>query len=84
MIRVTVELLPGGREDRKRHLGTAIIVNDGSGDLSTGNYTVSLSKRGRPKDKWKTGSVRRFPRKRLGAWDLLYRALADTVGERNA
>lgn len=31
---------------------------------------------------WKTGAVVKFPRKRLGPWDLLFRALRGTVGGR--
>lgn len=83
MIRVTVELLPQGDESRKKHLGTAIIANTGSGNVTRGNYTVSLSMRGKPNTIWKRGEVRGFPRKRLGAWDLLYLALHSVVGNRN-
>lgn len=88
MIRVTVELLPLGDESRSKVLGVAKISNDGRGSilngLHTGDYDVWLSKR-EPKQgqKWRSGRVEGFPRKRLGAWDLLYRALHATVGERN-
>ena len=84
MIRVTVELVPHGDESRKRHLGTAVIVNDATGTHWTGNYRVVLSKMGRPDEFWRRGGVEGFPRLRLGAWDLLYRALRETVGSRNA
>lgn len=85
MIVVTVELWPHGDERRKRHLGTATIANDLSGTQDTGNYHVMLSKAGRPKETWRRGRVEAFPRlsRRLGVWDLLYRALRDSVGERN-
>ncbi len=83
MIVVTVELWPHGDEAQKQHLGTARIINDGTGILGSGNYDVILSKWGKPSRKWKEGRVDRFPRLRLGPWDLLYRALRDTVGARN-
>lgn len=82
MIRITIELLPKGDETKKRHLGTAEIANIG-GSLTSGNYAVKLSKWGNPKSTWRSGSVEDFPRQRLGAWDLLYRALRNTVGKRN-
>ena len=83
MIVVTVELLSAVTGART-HLGTAVIANDGRGTVTSGNYDVRLSKRGRPADIWRRGRVEGFPRKRLGAWDLLYRALRATVGGRNA
>jgi len=86
MIRVTVELIPYGDESRTRHLGTAIIANDGQTTLyeseQLGSYNVTLSTRRSPEAIWRRGRVESFPRKRLGAWDLLYRALAATVGDR--
>lgn len=83
MIRITVELVPYSAPHKPRHLGTAVIYNDGTGTATVGNYRVGLSKRGRPRSVWKEGRVRGFPRKRLGAWDLLFRALLTTVGKRN-
>lgn len=83
MIVVKLELWPFGDESKARPLGTAIIANDGSGSNGTGNYRVVLSKRGKKAGKWKEGALEGFPRKRLGAWDLLYRALDVVVGDRN-
>ena len=83
MIKVTVELLPFGDESKKKHLGIAYISNDGSGQENLGNYKVTLSKMGKPNETWKLGTVIDFPRKKLGGWDLLYRALQDVVGDRN-
>ena len=82
MIRITVEMLPKGDESRKRHLGTAVIGNDGTGTRTRGNYRVRLSRRGQPDSTWKSGSVEGFPRTRLGAWDLLLFALVATIGKR--
>lgn len=95
MMRVTLELCPGGDVSRARHLGTAFITNTGTGTEAVGNYrvklskcgsapltTLSLSKGGRPTEAWKTGEVLNFPRRRLGAWDLLGIALVTVLGKR--
>lgn len=80
MIRVTVEMLPGGFGP-VQHLGTAIISNDGTGTPQRGNYNVRLSPRGNPKRVWRRGRVLRFPRKRRSAWHLLEEALAAALGK---
>ena len=38
MIRVTVEEVPHGIEERAHVIATATIINDGTGDHVTGNY----------------------------------------------
>ena len=81
MLRITIELLPGGHEDRKRTLATGTITNTGTGSLAQGTYFVDFrDAAGRP---WRHCTVSVFPRKRLLAWDLLYRALKTLVGFRN-
>lgn len=83
MLVIKIELWPAGGDARRVvSKGYATIVNDGSGTLTAGNYKVAISQvdGDRP---WKEGQVKGFPRKRLGAWDLLYRALREVVGERN-
>jgi hypothetical protein len=84
MIRVTIELVPHGIEARKRHLGTILIANDATGTLTRGNYRATLSQSGQPKRIWKSVHLTDFPRKALGAYDLLYRVLNATVSKRNA
>ena len=83
MLRITIELVPFGVEARKREIGKIDIWNDATGGRGTGNYGWRVYKRGLPGRLWKSGSVRRFPRLRLTAYDLLYRVLRDAVGERN-
>lgn len=62
-------------------IATGTIVNTGTGTTTRGSYRVDLrDAAGRP---WKSGTVIGFPRKRLLAWDLLYRALENLVGKRN-
>lgn len=82
MLRITVELLPLGDESRREVLCVGEIANDGTGTLGHGNYKVGLSTKGQART-WKRGVVKGFPRRRLNAWDLLYRALRDCVAERN-
>lgn len=82
MIRVTIELVPRGDESKKTHLGTAEIVNDGTGTMETGNYTIRLSKWGKPTQTWRQGELKGFPCQRLGPWDLLAMALIATIGNR--
>ena len=38
MIRVTIELVPFGVEERKEVLGIVEVANDGTGNRETGNY----------------------------------------------
>ena len=84
MIRVTIDLLPHGSEERKSHLGTILIANDGTGTMTRGNYRATLSTRGKPKRIWRSVHLTDFPRKALGAYDLLFRVLNATVSKRNA
>lgn len=83
MMKVTVELHPFGDEKLKRHLGTAIIANDGKGSGVIGSYKVRLSTFDDPEKIWKKGEVKGFHRQSKGPWDLLYLALKNTVGGRN-
>lgn len=80
MVKITVELV-SARTGQTKVLGTAIIANTGEGDESTGNYSVTLN--GWNRKAWRRGKVLGFPRKRLGPWDLVFRALRETVGSRN-
>ena len=76
MIRVTVELLPGGSEGQKRLLGTATIANDLTADHPVlGSYDVKLLT-GEPSIArlWSHGRVENFQRDR-SFWELLYLAL---------
>jgi hypothetical protein len=82
MIRVTLELV-SARDGHTEVLGVGYISNDGAGTPARGNYNVRLMRRGRGDILWKTGRVEDFPRKRLLGWDLLYRALRATLGDRN-
>jgi hypothetical protein len=64
-----------------RGIATGTIANTGTGTTTSGAYRIEL--RDAAGRLWKTGHVEGFPRKRLLAWDLLYRALEKLVGNRN-
>jgi len=57
------------------------ITNTGEGTPSKGTYRVCLLDR--EHRVWKCGDVKNFPRKKLSAWDLLLRALINTIGIRD-
>lgn len=82
MIRVTVELIPYGilTHPRRQVLGTAKIVNDGTGTLVRGNYTFEV--RGKRNRLLADGWVGDFARKQRNSWDLLHLVLDGTFGRR--
>ncbi len=92
MIYVRMELWPGGDRERATCLGEAVISNTGEGTKTSGSYHTYLSRRGGFKKpvtgairfSWREGCIDGFPRKRLLAWDLLFRVLKELVGERSS
>jgi hypothetical protein len=70
MIRVTVELLPHGDEAHKRQLAVMEIANDGTGNVSTGNYRGTLHAEYTP-EKGRHGQVFEFHRQRQSVWSLV-------------
>lgn len=83
MIKVTIEVYPHGVEKFKRHVGTMIIRNDGTGTKEIGNYKVTLSKFKDSSKIWRRGEVKEFPRQKRGPYDLVYRALHNILVTRN-
>jgi hypothetical protein len=83
MLRITIELLPLGSEEHKRHLGTAEIWNDATGSLESGNYRYRLYHWGNSNGLWRSGNVTAFPRLNRGPWDLLFLVLLQAVSDRN-
>ena len=77
MIRVTVELIPGGWEDSpgRNEIGRMEIANDGTGDEKTGNYDIDLFRRGSSTAIQRVGYVDNYPRKSASIWKLVKRAL---------
>jgi hypothetical protein len=86
MIVIRAELWPYGEPPRK-HLGTAVIGNDGTGSIRTGNYDIWLGNQDE-QDPWRIIlnredqvlnqlRVEGFPRQELDHWHLLGRALSE-------
>lgn len=82
MIIVELWMWPHGDRTKKYPLGAGMIVNDGSGTTTRGNYVGGFG--------GKNGSevgdrcnIKDFPRKKSHAWDLVFRALRASVGHRN-
>jgi hypothetical protein len=94
VIVVRVERWPDGVDHtdpanakRSTVLARAEIRNDGTGDRELGNYEVTVydpapyyALRGGTL----SGEVRGFPRRKLGVWDLVHRALDGVLGERDS
>lgn len=85
MLVVRIELW-SARTGARSELGVAVISNVG-GTATRGNYSVELhrtferAKQRRPP--YRAATFKDFPRKSLGAFDLLLRALLWTMGDRN-
>jgi hypothetical protein len=90
VIVVKVELWPGGDEKRSRLLGLGTITNIG-GTPARGTYSATLLGATRAgvtptvmhREPFRTVRVDGFPRRRLCAWDLVFRVLRAAVGTRN-
>ncbi len=84
MIRITIEMVPGGIDAAAYTIAQGVIVNDGHGTQRTGNYHYGITrqrKRTGPEDPgiWKRGHIESFPRKRQNIWYLLKRVLDDAL-----
>lgn len=95
MIYIRIEMWPKGDNARARILQEGIIHNTGGDDATTGNYSFIFSRVGGFKTAVENmrrvavknilcdGLITDFPRKRLYAHDLLFRALRTAFGSRN-
>jgi hypothetical protein len=86
MLYVRVEIWPFGSKERRRVLGEAYIINNGEKlGQKKQDYIFRISKHEgfgpRGGNVWKKGSIKNFPRERLGPWDLIRRAVAAARGE---
>ena len=75
MIRVRVDLVPFGNEDKAKEIGQLILANDGSGNVFTGNYVFVYADNSGVEHE---GSVKDFPR-RMGIWELISECLSNSV-----
>ena len=75
MIRVKIELVPYGKEDWARQIGSVIISNDGTGTTAVGNYKYTLSD-----DTGKiSGELKEFKRVKGNVFHLLRDVLNKTL-----
>ena len=75
MIRVRVELVPFGNEDKAKEIGQLVLANDGHGNMFTGNYVfVCADDSGEERE----GSVKDFPRKQ-GIWSLISKCISNST-----
>lgn len=79
MIRITVELVPFGIEERAHVIAKGTIANDGTGTHNHGNYVCELRSAKRGNRLMGRGMVAGFPRKRLNVWHLIKLCLQETL-----
>ena len=79
MLRITIELLPGGRETSKRTLGVAEIAQVRSGPVA--DYAVRVTDD--LGSAW-TARLPRYPRWAAPVWDLALRGIAKAMTGREA
>ena len=70
MLKITVELLPYGREEGKRLLGAMLIANDGTGTPEVGNYVATMHSEYTGK-KPRVARLRNFKRRKQSCWSLV-------------
>lgn len=77
MLRVTIELIPGGYMDHPRRavIGVMDIYNDGTGTQSTGNYGGRVFAKGSKRVIRDQGKVTNYPRLRKPVWCLVVQML---------
>jgi hypothetical protein len=82
VIRVKMELLPGGSESGAVHLGTIVIANDLFGSLQTegkrGSYRCIIFKKSQNKV-WKKITIKDYPRRAYHPWELVRRILNEAL-----
>ena len=79
MLRVTIELVPRGKENAARPIATLLLANDGEGTYESGNYAYvyGYTDRDAPMSR---GTIKKFPRSQ-GAWALIKKILVKGIEE---
>lgn len=72
MLKLTLEVIPFGKDELKKTLGIVEIINDGTGDHELGNYTIYVD----PDNGGDKFTIKKFIRSR-GAWELVGEALSE-------
>lgn len=86
MLRITIELLPHGREDKKRVIGYGTIANVSNpprgNDATEGDYRMDLFSSVPPRyTRHITGTLENYPREKSfrGLWSLVRDLLHETL-----
>lgn len=69
MLKVTVELLPGGDESKAKMIGVMLITNDGTGTADSGNYVAAMMAEYLREPR--KGRLTNFNRKTQSCWSLV-------------
>jgi hypothetical protein len=78
MIVITVELWPRGDSAKKKRIAKMVIINDGSGTETKGNYSCQIHTQRTSKH----GRIENFPRKRQNVWILIGKCLKNILGDK--
>lgn len=79
MVVVRIEMWPGGKKENARPLAPAILVNDGTGTQTMGNYHAEFGTHragAAAPTPFRGSTLKGYPRARLNVWFLLARLLA--------
>jgi hypothetical protein len=76
MLRVTVELLPGGGHVNARVLDVIDVANESGDESEISDYSVAWTDKSKATERTKTMAVRRHVRE-SGRWKLLARVARD-------
>jgi hypothetical protein len=74
MLKLKMNLVPFGLLPVKDSW-TFDIWNDGTGNVSIGNYKFKIYKKNSDNSEWKTGEIKNFQRLKFSAWYLVYLCL---------
>lgn len=81
MIRITIEMVPGGNDDHAYLMAQGVIINDGKGTAGRGNYDYGLTRQtnipGRDPGISREGKVVGFDRRSRNVWHLVKMVLDD-------
>lgn len=80
MLRITVELVPHGDEDRAKEIAQMVIANDGTGDPYLGNYEGWIGADEYTDEPAKFGIIKGHDRSK-GVWELVRLMLKSILHE---
>jgi hypothetical protein len=74
MLKIRIELVRYGII-KTRDFWCVDLWNDGTGNLSLGNYCFNIFRKNSTRSVWKSGEIKNFQRKKKNVWYLLYLCL---------